>query len=52
MGNPIDEFDTPVGAPTREPLPPSAEQSDDVEQEPEGDALILVNPKEDEDAGK
>lgn len=52
MGKLIDEFDTPVSHNTRAATAPSAEQSDDVEQEPDGDALVLVNPKEDEDAGE
>ena len=30
---------------------PGAEQSDQVQQEPDGDALVLVDPKQDEDAG-
>ena len=48
----IDEIDALAPHNTRAATAPSAEQSDDVEQEPDGDALVLVNPKEDEDAGE
>jgi len=48
----IDDIDAPAWRNTRAATAPSAEQSDDVEQEPDGDALVLVNPKEDEDAGE
>ena len=48
----IDDIDAPAPHNTRAAAAPSAEQSDDVEQEPDGDALVLVNPKENEHAGE
>jgi hypothetical protein len=47
----FDDFDASAAVDGMAAPAPGAEERDQVQQEPDGDALVLVYPKEDEDAG-